>query len=364
MDNQNIPTITQAQISDQLALHYFGMQRKWAAAFWSSPGMAKTAQHAAFAQDAADRLQDPNFLFFVIRSVHYDPIDVRGIPYTVQAHDRDGCVTQWAPADFVDVITRPGTNGLVFMDEFMQGTGATRQALAPIIHDREIAGLRLSDGIQVSLASNLSTDRAGSGRMETNIRNRVIHYQVEPDFQSWKAYALGAGIAPIVIAYLAYQTEALHQFDPQSNDYAYATLRSWEMVSDIVQADAPEHMTHTAIHGAVGSGHAAAFFGFLQTWRDRNDPDSVIANPDRFDPPNDNPAALHAECISLAIRIGSDGEHFAPIMSYVQRMPADFCQMFLRDATTRDPLLMETKTFTDWCLAHKDQLRDFQGSDL
>lgn len=50
------------------------------------------------------------------------------------------------------------------------------------------------DGWYVWAAGNRKEDRASVFDMPAPLANRFVHLQVEPDFDSFKAYALDAGV--------------------------------------------------------------------------------------------------------------------------------------------------------------------------
>lgn len=67
--------------------------------------------------------------------------------------------------------------------------------------------------------------------MPAPLANRFLHLQVEPDFDSFKAYAIENDIHEQAIAFLSFRPTLLHKLDPQQP--AWASPRFWVMASTL-----------------------------------------------------------------------------------------------------------------------------------
>jgi hypothetical protein len=205
----------------------------------------------------------------------------------------------------------------------------------------------------VIAAGNKATDRAVVQKMSKALGNRFSHAEFEVDFDDWQDHALSAGFAPEVIAYLRFRPDALHDFDPADPGYAFASPRSWEMVSDYVKIGLPREIEHAMIAGTVGAGRGAEFVGFLRIWRDLTDPAMILMAPDVAPVPTD-PATLYATCGSLARMASPD--NMERVTTYADRLPAEFGVLMIQDAAKLTPGVQQTRAFIGWAAKNRDIL--------
>ena len=98
------------------------------------------------------------------------------------------------------------------------------------------------------------------------LKKLEIHY-IESDFESWKNdFALKNGIHPYVIDYLTFKPTALHTQNPGSGETVFATPRSWERVSDIlnIDSDITKDVVKNKIIGNVGAVEGNQFVKYCK----------------------------------------------------------------------------------------------------
>ncbi|MBQ6527639.1 MAG: hypothetical protein IJI38_03845 [Clostridia bacterium] len=135
------------------------------------------------------------------------------------------------------------------------------------ILDRRIGQYTLPEGTFVVALGNREDDDGVYIHLAGPLADRFeIHY-IESDFESWKNdFALTHGIHPYVIDYLAFKPAALHTQDPDSGEMVFATPRSWERVSDILNIDDDifKDVIKNKIIGNVGTVEGTQF---VEYWR-------------------------------------------------------------------------------------------------
>lgn len=266
-----------------------------------------------------------------VRALLLDPVDLRGLPFL----GSDGR-SKWAAPDF---LPEDG-EGILFLDELNAAPAMVQASCYQLILDRKLGEYALPDGWAIVAAGNRDSDRAVTARMPTPLRNRFVHLEFEVDVQEWSEWAIRAGIRPEVIAFLRFRPEMLSAFDRDVN--AFPSPRSWEFVSRILDSlnrPSSPAMEHELIAGAVGTGAATEFSGFLRMFRELPDIDSILMNP-RQAPVPEIAAAQYAVASALA-RCASD-TNFDRICVYLDRLPTEFRVLCARDATLRDPSLRST----------------------
>lgn len=183
--------------------------------------------------------------------------------------------------------------------------------------------------------------------MPTPLRNRFVHLEFEVDTQEWSEWA----IRPEVIAFIRFRPQLLSAFDRDAN--AFPSPHSWGFVSRILDSGPDASVEHEMFAGAVGTGAATEFSGFLKMFRELPNIDAILLNPGG-EPVPESPAAQYAVASALA-HPGSD-TNFDCICLYLERMPTVFRVLSVRDATLRDQKIKYTAGYTKWAIQNHDVL--------
>jgi len=305
---------------------------------WGPPGVGKSSIVRQAAEALGLGLCD-------VRAVLLDPVDLRGIPH-VNGDNR----AHWCPPDF---LPRDGA-GLLFLDELAQAPPLVQSACLQLTLDRRIGEYTLPDGWTIVAASNRQEDRAGAHKLITPLLNRFCtHLDVEVSVDDWQDWALAAGIAPDVRAFIRFRPHLLFQFDPKSGSRAFPTPRSWEGVSALSQVT-PEDLLLPVVSGAIGDGPAAEYVGFRRIYTDLPDPQRVLASPQSGTVPRE-PAVLYALAGALAERAKSlTGTLLNNLGTYAGRMPAEFGVLLIRDTVAVNPQFCACPSYAAWVKAHAD----------
>ncbi len=300
---------------------------------WGAPGVGKSQVVAQVAASLSYELRD-------VRAVLLDPVDLRGLPKV----NGDGRA-HWCPPVFLPTQGK----GVLFLDELNTAPPLVQAACYQLILDRQLGEYSLPDGWSVVAAGNREQDRAVTHRMPSALANRMVHLDFEPFLDDWIAWAQSFGIQGEVISFLRFRPKLLHDFDPKTADRAFPTPRSWEFVSDILQAKAAQDIEYDLIRGAVGEGAAAEFVGFLKIWRELPEPSAVLAAPSTAPVPEE-PAAVYAICEALA-RMARP-ENMEALVAYGSRLPIEFGVLLMRDSVRQDVEIVETPPFARWAQAN------------
>ncbi|GAG04599.1 unnamed protein product, partial [marine sediment metagenome] len=76
-----------------------------------------------------------------------------------------------------------------------------------------------------------------------------------------------------------------------------------------------------------------------------------LLDPTKATVPKD-PAALYAVVAALTDKAEEDNS--AAIITYSNRLPADFSTLLMRDMIRKEPKIQNTPEFIDWAVKHKD----------
>ena len=232
--------------------------------------------------------------------------------------------------------------GMILLDELPQADHAVQKALANLLLEREVYGRKLKAGWSIVATGNRASDRAGANRMLSHVYGRVTEIEYDTSLDDFCIWALENGIDPTVIQFVRFKPNMLHDTDAQRNQNP--TPRGWKDVSDYIGNISHDREFET-FKGIVGEGAAAEFTGFLQIYRKLPNPDVVIMNPDKAEVPTE-PSVRYAVAGALAHRATPD--NFEPILTYMRRLPSEFCVMTVLDAIRKNPDVQNTKAFIQW----------------
>jgi hypothetical protein len=300
---------------------------------WGPPGVGKSSLVHAAAAKLGLAVVD-------LRAVLLDPVDLRGLPRL------DGDTARWCPPAFLPADGQ----GVLFLDELAQAPPLVQAACLQLTLDRTLGDYRLPDGWAVAAAGNRPEDRAGGHRLIAPLLNRFVHLDLEACPDEWQEWALGAGVAPEVRAFLRYRPALLFQFDPLVPARSFPTPRSWEFVGQVV-ARAPAELLLPLVAGCVGEGPAAEFVGFLRLARALPDLDDALRRPESAPVPRE-PAVLYALAGALAERCRSAAPPLlANVVTYAGRLPDEFAVLAVRDALAVQPKLLALPEARAWLAA-------------
>ena len=314
-----------------------------------SPGVGKSDVVRQVAKARDEELID-------LRLSQLDPVDLRGIP-SVSAKTR---TTDWNVPSFLPTKGK----GVLFLDEINSAAQATQAAAYQLVLDRKLGDYTLPDGWNIIAAGNRTSDRAIVNQMSTALKNRFTHLNYEVNNDDWCQWALNTNIAVEVLGFIRFRPMLLNEFEQRSESkeektrlqklrdaQAFATPRSWEFLSRVVNRKPSQDVEYELYSGIVGEGCAAEFMGYLKYYRDLPNLDALLMNPKSAKVPTE-PATLYALSTGLATKASPD--NMERVVDYALRMPAEFQVLMMKDAIVRDNQLTNTKAFNNWAIKNAD----------
>ena len=243
---------------------------------WGPPGVGKSQ---AIRQLAKEIEKDTGKRSVVtdVRLLLFNPIDLRGIP-TANA---DKTLAVWLKPQIFQMDPSPDVVNILFLDEISAAPQSVQAAAYQITLDRVVGEHKLPDNCIVIAAGNRTTDKSVAFKMPKALANRLLHIEVEGSFSAWKQWAIRSGVHPKVLGFLTFRQSYLMKFDAATEELAFATPRSWEMVSNILNCVSDDVAKMLPmVSGVVGSGVAVEFLTWSKVY------DSLPSLEDIFDGKN------------------------------------------------------------------------------
>lgn len=157
--------------------------------------------------------------FFVMdmRLSEFDATDIRGLP----DFDRLRRWVEWKYPFFVEILSHPDSDGLLFFDEFNLATDLTLKACYKILHDKIINDTKINYNWLIIGAGNTDEDRSNTTEIAPPIRDRCAEMiLIPPTPKEWIKWATKYGLSPKIIAYLSWKGTSLRKVDlDKANKY-------------------------------------------------------------------------------------------------------------------------------------------------
>ena len=278
---------------------------------WGAPGVGKSQ---AIRQLAKTIEQNTNKKVSVtdVRLLLFNPIDLRGIPTS----NADKTLAVWLKPQIFQMDGSNEVINILFLDEISAAPQSVQAAAYQITLDRVIG-----------------EDKSVAFKMPKALANRVLHIEVEGNFNSWKEWAIRSGINEKVIGFLSFRRNYLMGFDSSSDDLAFATPRSWEMVSKLLNhVNEDIDKMYSLVAGLVGCGVAVEFRTWAQVYHQLPDTKDIFDGKMPPLPSNtDAMYALTSSMVAYAREHKNEMHRIANSISYANKMPPDFSAILLKD---------------------------------
>jgi len=294
---------------------------------WGPPGVGKSQGVRQIAREI-ERETKKKVRVTDVRLLLFNPIDLRGIP-TANA---DKTLAIWLKPQIFQMDDSDDTVNILFLDEISAAPQSVQAAAYQITLDRVVGEHKLPDNCIVIAAGNRVTDKSVSFKMPKALANRLLHIEIEGSFSSWLNWAVRNGVNQNVVGFLSFRTDKLFGFDARSDDLAFATPRSWEMVSNILNTVSEDvGAMYPLIAGLVGSGLALEFRSWCNLHKDLPDVENIFNGTEaRLPERSDVMYATVSAMVAYAKDHRYDRERIGNSLKYVERMPADYVALLLQ----------------------------------
>lgn len=321
----------------KLAIHHVAIKKRRPVMFHGPSGIGKSE---GITQSCAEH----DGIMVDIRVSQYESIDFRGIP-DIQLGE-----TVWnMPATLpfkgnkkfsMADATKPI---YLFLDEINQGDPSVMSVCYQLINDRRIGEFELMDNVVMIAAGNRAQDRGTTNKFPSPLANRMTHYELAADVQSWSKWAGSVGKSPTVIGFLNFRSELLTTFDTAKPVAAFATPRSWVFAEeDFADTEMPDDVKVASMSGSVGEGPAVELMGFAEIMKTLVPIAQIIANPKTVDVPQELSLqwAMATHVAGNMDKTNADALH-----TYLKRMEPEMVVMAWTLAINRDEDMCDTNAF-------------------
>ena len=167
-----------------------------------------------------------------LRLVTLNEVDLLGVP-TIEEQANGKKTTVWASMNDLPIAERDGERGILVLDEITSCTRTIRAAAFQLLDaKRALGNYKLPEKWLVVALGNGPEDGGVFEGIEYAFLNRCLGVRVEPDLNSWKMWAVEAGVHPAVLGFVSWQPQYLHQINVDAEyEEKLPSPRTWTKLS-------------------------------------------------------------------------------------------------------------------------------------
>ena len=371
MSGMNIQVLSVSKLVEILAKLYVSVIKNGtslksipSAFLWGPPGVGKSESIKELA-DILEKETGKKVMVRDIRLLLFSPVDLRGVPVA----DESKSFTDWLMPRIFDLNPGPDVINLIFLDELSSAPPSIQAAAYQITLDHMVGEHELPENTIILAAGNRTSDRSVVYRMPAALANRLMHFEVGIDFDSWAKWAIEYGeVHPLVLGYLSYDVSKLYCEGEGKDIVAFPTPRSWMFVSNILKVfgdNADMDQCYSLICSCIGSGTAIEFIAWCRTKGELPKVEDIIKGYDVKRPKTQD--AVYALMASLSAYVlnreknteyGMSISELDNMCNYCRPFPIDYLTSLYSSLMREERLclkLMKVEAFKEWRARNKSR---------
>lgn len=200
-----------------------------------APGLGKTAIMRQISNELGIGL-------VAYSMTHHTRQSAIGLPVIVQKEfgGKTYSVSEYTMSEIIasvyDCMEKTGCReGILFLDEINCISETLSPAMLLFLQYKTFGGHTLPEGWVVVTAGNQARYNKSVRDFDAATRDRLKYLVVEPDYESWKQYALERGISRTVISFLDIRPDDFYVTETTVEGFSVVTPRSWEDLSQSIR---------------------------------------------------------------------------------------------------------------------------------
>ena len=357
---ENLPEISLEKALNHISEYYTELIRREsplcnAVTFflWGKPGIGKTQGICQLAERLEKDVGKKVCVTYIKLSDH-GPTDLSGI----MVWDNKKEKTKWLKPEMFDVNPSKEVINLFFLDEIPDAAVQVEKIANQIIDYKKVASHKFPANCLFIGAGNRNKDYCMTYTMPKSLANRMLHYNVQPDFEGWKKWAVNQGVHPYVLGYLSYDNSKLCVEEINPERVAFPSPRSWMALSDymnIMHGKTVEEL-HYEISGLIGREYALEFENWCRIQSQLPKTEDIFNGNNPSYPRTADALCALISSMTIYVRRNRDDitlEQLQHACKYADRFTVDFKTMFFGNLSQIEELrvkVMLTKVgkFRKW----------------
>lgn len=317
---------------------------------WGPPGVGKSDGIKTLAEEV-EKLSGKKVVITDIRLLLFNPVDLRGIP--VPDVQKEFAI--WLKPKIFDLSASEDVINFIFLDEISAAPPTVQASAYQLTLDKKVGEHELPKNSIVIAAGNRVQDKGVAYKMPTPLANRFTHFEVFPEINDWKDWAVPAGVHPIVIGFLNFRSALLHDFDPSRDDLAFATPRSWVSASKFIKIYGSVKAGFKMIAGTIGEGPAGELKTFAEVYGELPSIQDILAGRKvTYKKENSVQYALSAALTNAAKEATNDELRNITLFT-MEEFDSEFAVLTMRDMLRTPGVKERLLKIKEWLIWAKDK---------
>lgn len=292
---------------------------------WGSPGVGKSQAMRQVANNVQTRT-GKKVTVTDVRLVNFNPVDLRGIPVPDDKKE----VAKWLKPQIFQMDESNDVINILVLDEISAASPNVQASAYQITLDRKLGEHSIPDNCFIMCAGNRVTDKSVAFKMPKALENRLVHLDVIVDYDEWKKWALPKGFDKRIMGFLNWKEGAdLDKFDPNNDEHAFCTPRTWEKVNNILSV-LPLEKAMSLVSGTIGDSTAHEFYTYTRLYGELPSMDLILSGKcDKVPTKPDVCFALVSALVCQAMK--SDDKQLTNILEYGYKLRDEFKILLVKD---------------------------------
>ena len=330
----NIPVVSVDKLINNLSIMYANLintnniDKAPSVMLWGPMGVGKSQSIRALGKILEEKT-NKKIVITDVRLLLFNPVDLRGIPTA----NVDKTLAIWLKPQIFQMNDSSDVVNILFLDEISAAPVSVQAAAYQITLDKKVGEHKLPDNTIVIAAGNRTTDKSVAYQMPKALANRLMHFDVGANNESWNKWAVEHNINEKIIGFIKFKQNALMNENLNPSDLAFATPRSWEMVSNILNYVSDDiSQVYDLICGLVGNDLAIELKAWCRLYKNLPDIKDIFDGKVKAVPVE--PDVLYALCSSMASYAKEHSNELDRIRNsiiYALKMPADYQVVLFKD---------------------------------
>lgn len=199
-----------------------------------APGIGKTAIMEQIAQELGIALVSYSM-------THHTRQSALGLPFIAhKVYDgKEYDVSEYTMSEIIasiyETMEKSGMKeGILFLDEINCVSETLAPAMLQFLQYKVFGKHSVPEGFVIVTAGNPPEYNKSVREFDVATLDRLKVIDVEPDFETWKRYALDRGLHNSIISFLDLKKDFFYSIETTVKGRNYVTARGWEDLSDII----------------------------------------------------------------------------------------------------------------------------------
>lgn len=247
------------------------------------PGIGKTAIMKQIASELGVGLVSYSM-------THHTRQSALGLPFiqTKTYGGKEYSVSEYTMSEIIasvyDMIEETGLKeGILFLDEINCVSETLAPSMLQFLQYKIFGKHRVPDGWIVVTAGNPPEYNNSVREFDTVTWDRLKRMDIEPDYQTWKEYAMNRGVHASVSTYLDIKTSDFYRVESTVEGKTIVTARAWLNLSDMIRLyeqndlKVEEKMIGQYLQDKKVSKSFAAYYDLFNKYRSDYQVDEILA---------------------------------------------------------------------------------------